>query len=76
MFKCEVCGGTEAREEFVEEVFHVDGRYVLVEHIPAMVCARCGEKTFSRETAEGVRRMVHGKAKPTRAVSLEVFAYY
>ena len=75
MFKCEVCGGTHARQDMVDEVFHIDGRYVLVEHIPASVCLHCGEKTFSRETAEGVRRMLHGEAKPSRSLNLEVFAY-
>ncbi len=75
MFKCEVCGGMQARTEAVEEVFHIGGRYVLVEHIPATVCTQCGEKTFSRETAEGVRRMLHGAAKPARSLNLEVFAY-
>ncbi len=75
MFKCEICGGTHARQEIVDDVFHLDGRYVLVEHIPATVCAQCGEKTFSRETAEGVRRMLHGATKPRRSEALEVFAY-
>jgi YgiT-type zinc finger domain-containing protein len=75
MFKCEVCGGVQSRQEMVEDVFHIDGRYVLVEHIPATVCVQCGEKTFSRETAEGVRKMLHGAAKPARSLNLEVFAY-
>jgi YgiT-type zinc finger domain-containing protein len=75
MFKCEVCGGTHARQEMVDEVFHIDGRYVLVEGIPAVVCAQCGEKTFSRETAEDVRLKVHGAASPRRADRLEVFAF-
>jgi len=38
MFKCHVGGGTAARNEFVSEVFTIDGRRVLVEHIPAQVC--------------------------------------
>jgi HTH-type transcriptional regulator / antitoxin MqsA len=73
MFSCQVCGGTAARNEFVSEVFTVDGRRVLVEHIPAQVCERCGEPTFSRETTERVRRLVH-EARPAKTVSLVVFA--
>jgi hypothetical protein len=53
----------------------IDGKRVLVEGIPATVCARCGEATFSRETTERIRRMLHGEAKPVRAEVLEVFAY-
>ena len=73
MFKCHVCGSTTAKNEFVSEVFTIEGRRVLVEHIPAQVCERCGEAVFSRETTEKVRRLVHD-APPARTVSLDVFA--
>lgn len=74
MFTCRVCGHTAARSEFVSEVFTVDGGRVLVERIPAQVCQRCGEATFSRETTEKVRQMVRGAAQPIKTVPLEVFA--
>lgn len=64
MIQCQVCGRTEAREELVNEVFNVDGRYILVEDIPAQVCPRCGETTFGKETTEKVRRLAHGEAEP------------
>ena len=73
MFTCSTCGAKENREEFVEEVVRVDGSHVLVDHIPASVCARCGEESFSRETAEEVRLLVHGKAKPRKSIALKVF---
>ena len=75
MFTCSICGAREGREEFVEEVFRIDGNYVLVGHIPASVCARCGEETFSRETTERVRVMVHGQAQPTKSIALKVFEF-
>ena len=56
MFRCAVCRHTESREELVEKMFHTDERYVLVERIPASVCARCGEPTFSRETSRADAR--------------------
>ena len=73
MFNCNVCGGTAARNEFVSEVFTINGRRVLVEHIPAQICERCGETTFSRETTERVRRLVH-ESRPAKTVPLDVFA--
>jgi len=75
MFKCHVCGSTNAHEELVSEVFQIDGRPVLVENIPAQVCARCGEEIFSKETVEKVRLLVHGRAKPIKSVQMDVFAY-
>lgn len=75
MSKCEVCGGGELRHEEVEEVFHVDERYVLVERIPATVCVQCGERTFDAATAEDIRQMLHDRHRPTRSVALEVLAF-
>lgn len=75
MFMCSVCHAHESREELVEEIFQIDGKYVLVDRIPATVCVRCGEETFSRETTEKVRLLVHGQAKPTKSIALEVFEF-
>jgi len=75
MFLCSVCHSQESREEPVAEIFQIDGKYVLVDRIPATVCSRCGEETFSRETTEKVRLLVHGQAKPTKAIALEVFEF-
>ena len=75
MFRCHVCGKTEGREKLVSEVFDIDGKSVRVENIPATVCAQCGEPTFTRDTTERVRRMVHGEAKPVKTVPMEVFAF-
>ncbi|MBI5815058.1 MAG: YgiT-type zinc finger protein [Nitrospinae bacterium] len=73
MFKCHVCGGESAGREFVSEVFNIGERRALVEHIPAIVCARCGEATFSRETTERIRKLVHGRKRPSKTVPLDVF---
>ncbi len=75
MFRCAVCHGAESREESVGKVFHVDGKYILVEGIPAVVCARCGEPTFSRETTERTRLLAHGGAKAARSVPMEVLDF-
>lgn len=59
-----------AQSDLVDEVFRVDGRYALVGGIPAVVCVRCGEQAFGRETTEKVRLMVHGKAEPTTSIPM------
>ena len=74
MFKCHICGNTKARKELVSEVFAIDGRRVLVENIPAKVCERCGEATFSRQTTEKIRRLVRENRQPVRTELMEVFA--
>lgn len=75
MFSCHVCGSTQAKEVFEDEVFQIDGKPVLVERVPAMVCSHCGEEIFSRETMEKIRHMVHGEAAPVKSVSMDVFTF-
>lgn len=75
MSKCVICGNQDFRREEVEEIFHIDDHYVLVEHIPATVCVQCGEKTFTAETTEGIRKMLRERRPPSRSVAMDVFAY-
>ena len=75
MEQCHVCGFGEFRDEIVSEIFQIDSKPALVENIPARVCVRCGEYTFSRQTTEKVRRMVYGEAHPIRSINMDVFAY-
>lgn len=75
MFRCHVCGSEESHSEFISEVFNIQGKFYLVENIPATVCSRCGEEVLSRETTEQVRVMLHGQNQPIRSVSLDVLSY-
>lgn len=75
MFQCHVCGSTTAERCLVHEFFQIEGKPVLVERIPALVCMRCGEETFSRDTMECIRRMVHGEAKPEKSIAIDGFAF-
>jgi HTH-type transcriptional regulator/antitoxin MqsA len=74
-FKCSVCGSNNYHMERVSEVFQVDGRFILVEDIPATVCSLCGEETFSREATEAVRQMLYSDTAPEKTVSMTVFAF-
>jgi HTH-type transcriptional regulator/antitoxin MqsA len=53
----------------------IDGRRVLVETVPAKVCERCGEVTFSRQTRERIRKLVHETREPVRTVPMEVLPF-
>lgn len=75
MFKCHVCGSKTYQEEYVSEVFNINGKFYLVENIPSQVCTRCGEEIFSKETTENIRRLLHGDSKPQKSISVDVFSY-
>ena len=75
MFRCHVCGSGESHSEVVSEVFNIQGKFYLVENIPATVCSRCGEEVFSRETTDRIRVMLHRQEQPIKSIPLEVFSY-
>ena len=75
MYQCHVCGSNQSHPELVNEVFQIKDKIYLVEKISAQVCSRCGEFTFSRETTEKVRKMLHGDSQPVDSIKIDVFAY-
>jgi HTH-type transcriptional regulator / antitoxin MqsA len=62
MFYCHVCNYEKSHPENVSETFQIDGKFYLVENIPAILCSQCGEISFSHQTTERIRVMLHGKA--------------
>ena len=75
MFSCSICHGKESREEKVDRVLEVKGRYVKIEGVPSTVCRRCGEPSFSAENTERTRMLVHGGGEPVRMDSLPVYEF-
>ena len=75
MFSCHICGSNHFTEELVNETFAIKGKLILVEKIPAKVCSRCGEITFSSETAENIRLMLNSQQKPHKSIEVDVFAF-
>ena len=59
----------------MDEVFCIEGQYVLVGGIPAEVCVRCGEQSFSRETAERVRLLVQDETEAEELVPMRVYDF-
>lgn len=70
---CHVCGSRRYENVYVDEVFKVSGRHVLVEHIPAERCRQCGELIFDADTTERIRSLLHDSPAPARSVVLDVF---
>lgn len=73
--KCTVCGIGVRERKTVDEAFFMNGRWVVVEHIPADVCSHCGEVTFDADIAEHVRKIVHSGKRPRTAIEANVYEY-
>ena len=69
----------ESEERFIEQkvtyALEVDGRFVIVENVPARVSERTGERLFSPETVEALHRIVWETKTPKRTIQTPVFEY-
>lgn len=62
--KCDLCQGTY-QEKSVILSFERDGRSVVVENVPAMVCDRCGDELISAATFRKVEELLESKPDAT-----------
>jgi HTH-type transcriptional regulator / antitoxin MqsA len=75
MFECHICNSRKLHTENISDVFQINGRFLLVENIPATVCSNCGEAIFSRSTTEHIRSMLHSNSQPIETIFMDVYAY-
>jgi len=66
-------------ERFVEQkvtyTLEVEGRFIIVENVPARVSERTGERFFSPETVESLQRIIWENRTPTRFIETPVLEY-
>lgn len=62
-------------ETEVTYTLELDGRFYIVEHVPARVCQETGEQLFSPETVERIQALIRGGQRPTRVVETPVYEY-
>ena len=62
-------------EERVTYTLEIDGRFVIVEHVPARVSSRTGERFFTPETVARLQAIIWEKHTPARVVQAPVFEY-
>ncbi len=73
MYQCTVCGTSEYKEDKVEKVFNIDGEIVIVDKIPAKICKKCGEVSFTRDTLAHIQSIIYGE--PQKYVKAKSFEY-
>ena len=70
---------TYPKETFVPEkvtyTIDIDGKLLVIEHVPARVCLETGEQLFSAETVERIQQLILNKQKPTRVMEMPVFEF-
>ena len=73
--KCNVCGVGTREPKTIDEAFLIDGRWIVVEHIPAEVCSHCGEVSFDAGITDRVRQIVQSGKRPRTAIEADVYEY-
>lgn len=52
-----------------------EGRFFVIEHVPARVCKETGERFFAPETVEHIHALIKGQKKPARIIETPVYEY-
>jgi HTH-type transcriptional regulator/antitoxin MqsA len=72
--KCVFCGGRVEKKK-VTFSYEEDSKYLLVKNVPAEVCTKCGEKTYSPEVTDELLRFAKEKFKPVKTIKVPLFDY-
>ena len=73
--KCEVCSIGERHPKLIRYSLPTAEGLILVEHVPAEVCERCGEVTLSPEVVERLQRTVWQQEPPARVIETPVYEF-
>ena len=52
-----------------------DGKFFIVENVPARVCKESGEQFFSPETVEHIQDIIKEKKRPDKMIETPVYNY-
>ncbi len=69
---CQICGGNY-HETLITYSQEIDGQFILVEHVPAHVCDRCGDILLAPAVVEQLQNLIWSKVKPKRYEQVPVF---
>jgi len=67
---------TETLEERrVTYTLEIDGKFTLIENVPARVCLETGEQLFAPEVVEQLQTMIWEKQQPKRVLETPVYEF-
>lgn len=73
--KCSLDGCSGRYEErLIVHTVRVGGEVVVIDHVPAEVCAACGDVLFTPDTVRHIERLLRERGQPSRTVPLYEYA--
>jgi len=70
---CEYCGGAIV-EKRVTLHRKLNGRYILLENVPAGVCTQCGTRYYAANVLKTVEESIRGRRKADREIAVPVYS--
>ncbi len=74
IMRCVFCGGNVEKKK-VTFCYDEDDKYLFIENVPAEVCMKCGEKTYSPEVTDELLRFARDEFKPVKTIKVPVFNF-
>ena len=62
-------------DRLVTYTVEVDGRLVVIEHVPARVNAETGERFYAPETVERLQQIIRENREPSRTLEASVYDF-
>lgn len=62
-------------ETEVSYTIQYQGKFYIIEHVPARVCQETGEEFFSPETVQHIQAFIKQHKKPDRVIETSVYNY-
>ncbi|MEG4146326.1 YgiT-type zinc finger protein [Microcoleus sp. Pol12B5] len=62
-------------EQKVNYTLEINGKFIIIENVPARVCLETGERFFSPEAVEQLQKMIWEDRKPIRVIETPVFEF-
>ncbi len=62
-------------EKKVNYTLETDGKFIIIEGVPARVSVETGERFFSPQTVEILQQIVWEEKKPSRVIKTPVFEF-
>jgi YgiT-type zinc finger domain-containing protein len=71
---------TDVRKETVVErrvtyTLEKDGKFFIIENVPARVCVETGEQFFSPETVEQLQQIIWEQREPKRVIETPIYEF-
>ena len=72
--KCVFCGGM-LEEKVVTFTYEEGDKYLFVEHVPALVCSKCGERIYSPEVTDKLLKFAKDEFRHVKTIEVPVFDF-